>query len=135
MAGQSQADDDPITDINVTPLVDVSLVLVIIFMAVAPFVFQAGLRVTSSRVGVATGLATQRENVTVALARDGTLRVNGEAATWATLSAAIRRHLATSADRLVMVAAQPENVVGQVVEILDTAKQSGAAKVTVLRAE
>ncbi len=135
MAGQSQEDDDPITDINVTPLVDVSLVLVIIFMAVAPFVFQAGLRVTSSRVGVATGLATQRENVTVALARDGTLRVNGEAATWATLSDSIRRHLATSADRLVMVAAQPENVVGQVVEILDTAKQSGAAKVAVLRQE
>lgn len=135
MAVQSQADDDPITDINVTPLVDVSLVLVIIFMAVAPFVFQAGLRVTSSQVGVATGLAVQKENVTVTLTRDGLLTVNGEAATWGTLSASIRRHLATSADRLVMVAAQPENVVGQVVEILDTAKQSGAAKVAVLRQE
>ncbi len=135
MAGQGSSSSEAITDINVTPLVDVSLVLVIIFMAVAPFVFQAGIPVNSSRVGVATGLAVQKENVTVTLARDGALKVNGEATTWAALAAAIRRHLATSADRLVMVAAQPENVVGQVVEILDTAKQSGAAKVAILRQE
>ncbi|PIR16028.1 MAG: biopolymer transporter ExbD, partial [Elusimicrobia bacterium CG11_big_fil_rev_8_21_14_0_20_64_6] len=36
MAGASQKEDEPITAINVTPLVDVCLVLVIIFMAVAP---------------------------------------------------------------------------------------------------
>ena len=37
MAGNNQKADEPITEINITPLVDVCLVLVIIFMAVAPW--------------------------------------------------------------------------------------------------
>lgn len=128
-------EDDAITEINVTPLVDISLVLVIIFMAVAPFIYQAGIHVASSRVGAAQGLAAQNENVTVTLGRDGRLQVNGQPATWDTLAAVIRFHLDRSRDRMVMVAATPENIVGEVVEVLDLARQAGAAKVAVLRRE
>ena len=38
-----QASPGPISDINVTPLVDVCLVLVIIFMVISPFAMQAGI--------------------------------------------------------------------------------------------
>lgn len=135
MAIQAADEPDTITEINVTPLVDIALVLVIIFMAVAPFVFQAGIQVSSSRVGAAKGLAAQAENVTVLIAKDGSLTVNGEKATWENLSGKIRTHLVRSRDKLVMVAATPDNTVGQVVEALDVAKQSGAAKVAILRKE
>ena len=40
MAGGSQKADEPITDINVTPLVDVMLVLLVIFMVTAPMMQQ-----------------------------------------------------------------------------------------------
>jgi len=45
MAMGSGKPEEPITEINVTPLVDVCLVLVIIFMAVAPFAVTAGISV------------------------------------------------------------------------------------------
>lgn len=130
-AGES--DEEAITEINVTPLVDVSLVLVIIFMAVAPFVLQAGIPVSSPKAGRALGLAAESENVTVTLSADGALSVSGEKTDWSNLAEVLRRRIAKSKDRLVMVSAEDENLVGQVVEIMDTAKQNGAQKIAILR--
>src|SRR3989344_8656669 len=60
-------EEEPITEINVTPLVDVALVLVIIFMAVSPFMLQAGLQVSESKAGAATGKHALEENVQITL--------------------------------------------------------------------
>ena len=71
MAGAAQQQDgDPITDINVTPLVDVSLVLVIIFMAIAPFAMQSGIKVLESKAKAAVGKVSASENVSVRLTKD-----------------------------------------------------------------
>ena len=59
--------DEPITEINVTPLVDVCLVLVIIFMAIAPFAVQAGIKVVQSQTSVGVGKVSSEENVKVEL--------------------------------------------------------------------
>ena len=78
MAGApAQREDEPITDINITPLVDVSLVLVIIFMAIAPYAIQAGLKVLESRATTAVGKVSASENVSIKLAKDGRLTING----------------------------------------------------------
>jgi biopolymer transport protein ExbD len=45
MAGGFQADDDVISGINITPLVDVVLVLLIIFMITAPVIYQSAIKV------------------------------------------------------------------------------------------
>ena len=71
MAGAAQKEDEPITAINVTPLVDVCLVLVIIFMAVAPMAVTLGIKVLESRASNAEGKASVDENVQVKLALDG----------------------------------------------------------------
>ena len=49
MAGGGGGREEPITAINVTPLVDVCLVLVIIFMAVAPMAVTLGIKVLETR--------------------------------------------------------------------------------------
>jgi biopolymer transport protein ExbD len=50
MAGSSQDDDDMITGINVTPLVDVTLVLLIIFMVTASFIVAPAVKVELPQV-------------------------------------------------------------------------------------
>ena len=136
MAGSaSGGDDEPITDINVTPLVDVSLVLVIIFMAVAPFAIQSGIQVLQSKAKVSAGKASLTENVQVVLREDGTLTVNGKPAEFAGLFATLQEALASAKDRMVVVNAGGKNQVGQVVLILDTARQAGATKVAILKSE
>jgi len=135
MAGASQKADEPITDINLTPLVDVCLVLVIIFMAVAPFAMTWGIKVLQSKAKAAEGKASLEENVQVKLTADGKLTVNGVPVEAAALARKISESLLRSKDKMVTVTADEGNRVGQVVDILDTAKQSGAAKVAILKSE
>ena len=134
MAGsQGAKDDEPITDINLTPLVDVSLVLVIIFMAVAPFAIQSGIQVLHSSAKVTQGKAALTENVQVTLRENGALSVNGKPATFESLFPDIQKALANAKDRMVIVSAGAKNQVGQVVGILDTSRQAGATKVAILK--
>lgn len=133
--GGAQRDDEAITDINLTPLVDVSLVLVIIFMAVAPFAVQAGIKVLESRAKAAEGKAALSENVQVVLKEDGTLTINGRKAALEALFASLQEALMSSKEKMVVITADDKNRVGQVVDILDAAKQAGALKLAILKHE
>ena len=115
---------DGITDINMTPLVDVCLVLVIIFMAVAPFAVQLGIQVLESGAKAQVGKVTASENVTVVLTEDGAIRVNNLATPADQLEARIAQALQNSRDKMVIVTAGALNKVGQVVDILDAALET-----------
>ena len=129
---ESLSDQDAITEINVTPLVDVCLVLVIIFMAVSPFMLQAGIVVSESKAGAATGKASLEQNVQISLGADGQIAVNGAPARLEDLGQILKEAIPKSKDGLVTLQAETGNRVGQVVEILDLAKQMGAKKVAIL---
>lgn len=135
MAGGSQKADEPITEINVTPLVDVCLVLVIIFMAVAPFALTAGIKVLESRAKAAQGKAAADENVSIRLALDGTITLNGRPVALEALAGEVVKALAASKDKMVILSADEQNRVGQVVEILDISRQAGAVKLAILKTE
>lgn len=133
--GGFQGDDDAITEINVTPLVDVSLVLVIIFMAIAPFGLQAGIKVLQSKAKASVGKVQASQNVNVRLTKNGKLTVNGKRTTFARLWKSLAKSLGKSKDKMVILTADAENRVGDVVTILDTAKQAGAKKLAIVRAQ
>ena len=121
-----------ITDINVTPLVDVCLVLVIIFMVVAPLAMQASIEVASTRVGAPKARAALTKNVDVILDARGMVTVNGSPVAWANLPQALRKAISRSQDRLVGLKASPKAPLGKVVEILDDSKPNGAKKVALI---
>lgn len=133
MAGKTTENNDPITDINVTPLVDVSLVLVIIFMAVAPFAVQAGIRVLQSKARAAVGKVSVSDSVQVKLDKEGKLSVNGRQVGRDAFFESISSALAASRDKMVIVTADSQNRVGDVVGILDESKQAGALKLAVMK--
>ncbi|MBI3548414.1 MAG: biopolymer transporter ExbD [Elusimicrobia bacterium] len=135
MAVSSSTDDEPITDINLTPLVDVSLVLVIIFMAVAPMAIQAGIKVLESRAKTMEGKSSVSENVTVTLRESGELLVNGKATEFEKLFEALQTALLAAKDKMVVISADEKNRVGQVVEVLDLARQAGAVKLAIVKNE
>lgn len=133
MAGGGGGRDEPITAINVTPLVDVCLVLVIIFMAVAPMAVTLGIKVMETRASNAEGKASVDENVSVSIAHDGTISVNGQKTDGLTFRGALAAALARSKDRMVVVTADARDKVGLVVSVLDAAKQSGALKLALMK--
>ena len=133
--GSGSKGEEPITAINVTPLVDVCLVLVIIFMAVAPMAVTVGISVLETRGKAAEGQASASENVNVKLALDGKISINGRSIDPLQLQPEIVKALAASKDKMVIITADEGNHVGQVVEILDTAQQSGALKLAIMKSE
>jgi biopolymer transport protein ExbD len=134
MAGAAQKEDEPITAINVTPLVDVCLVLVIIFMAVAPMAITLGIKVLETRPGNAEGKASVDENVQIKVSLDGSITVNGTKTDGLTFRGILAGALARSKDKMVIVTADAKNKVGLVVSVLDASKQAGALKLAVMKA-
>jgi biopolymer transport protein ExbD len=122
----------PITDINVTPLVDVSLVLVIIFMVTAPMVMQAGIIVASSKVDAAEGQVTQNESVSIRLTATG-IFLNEAPVTMQALPALMTAKLKVNKKKVVTISSDDDVKHGVVVEVLDIAKQSGAEGLSIMK--
>jgi biopolymer transport protein ExbD len=133
MAFSTNKSDDAITDINVTPLVDVSLVLVIIFMAVAPFAVQSGIKVLQSKASAQVGKVSLSESVQVKLTMEGRLTLNGAEVRLPEFPLRIARALAASKDKFVLIKADDGNKVGEVVSLMDAAKQAGAIKMALMK--
>ena len=124
----------PIVTINLTPLVDVSLVLVVIFMATAPMFLQSGIIVTSGekKAVVKSKPAEKKpENILIKLA-PGKIWLNQHETTEQDLPELLQRMLAESETRRVIVNPEREVKHGKVIRIMDIAKQSGAGNLVIL---
>jgi len=71
MAGKASSDDDGglIADINITPMVDITLVLLIIFMVAAPMIMKQAIKVNLPKA--ATGKTAPDTSVSVVIKKDG----------------------------------------------------------------
>jgi biopolymer transport protein ExbD len=129
----SKYESDYMSSPNVTPLVDVSLTLVIIFMVTAPLIMQAGIRILESKVGAKVGKHAVGENVCVTLKANGEIIINDKKVEWKNLGKEIKIALKESKDKLVAVTAEDNNLVDEVVRVLDISKQNGAKKLAILK--
>jgi biopolymer transport protein ExbD len=96
-------DDGPITDINVTPLVDVSLVLVIIFMVTAPLFSQPVMKVELPKA--VTDEGKESENVTITINPDEKIAVNAKEVTKEEMKGEIKLAIQKSSDKVVIIRA------------------------------
>jgi biopolymer transport protein ExbD len=80
----SNQDDDLITDINVTPFVDVVLVLLILFMVAAPAVYQTGIKVELPKI--TNGVKTKHITMSVLATSSGDIFIDQEKVTIETLT-------------------------------------------------
>lgn len=121
-------DEDPITAINVTPLVDVSLVLVIILMVTTPMMQQSRLSVTLPKA--ATDEAKNEEYVTITIDKKGDTSVNEKTVgTAKELEQVLARKLMASADKVVIIKADLEIDHGTVIDAMDAAKKVKPKKI------
>jgi biopolymer transport protein TolR len=121
----------PLAEINVTPFVDVMLVLLIIFMVAAPLMVQ-GVPVDLPKTS-ATKLGNVKKPMVVTLAGDGNLYIRDEQVTRETL---VSRLMAIKSQEggegIVYVRADKKIAYGDVMEILGRVGESGFARVSLL---
>ena len=126
MAFQRQTGDpfDHLADINVTPLVDVMLVLLIIFLVTAPMLHQ-GVSVALPKTAT-TNLPTSMEDpVLLSITKDGLYYINETPVARGLLRDRLERFLRGKKDRFVLLKADRGLSYGTVVETLDLLNRMG----------
>lgn len=119
-------DDDPIVDINITPLVDIILVVLIIFMVTATYIMEPSIKVSLPEA--ATGEATEATSLGLLVTADGTLYLDGVVITEPALREFIRAEKAKTKDLTCLIAADGGVDHARVVWLIDLVKQEGVAK-------
>ncbi len=126
MAGSEEKTDGLITGINVTPLVDVVLVLLIIFMATAPLIAKRALTVNVPRS--ATGERASA-SLQVTLTADRKVLLEKSLFDLAGLLLELKNRQALEPDLRLTVAAEEGLPYSAVVELLDTIRSAGVKSV------
>ena len=126
MAGGARQDDDEIiSDINVTPFVDVSLVLLIIFMVTATYIVAQSIPVDLPKAGTGEDVVT---TFAVTLTTDGKMYLDGASTDEASLKNKIRAAKSENDDIRIVIAADKAVSHGRVVRVIDIVRKEGIAK-------
>ena len=124
---QSSSESTAISQINVTPLVDVMLVLLIIFMVTAP-ILQQGVSIDLPKVA-AGPLAGEEEQLVVNVAKGGQVYLNDTALTPEQLREKLRAIVAARPDRQLYVRADQAVPYGQVMRVMGAVRDAGLVRV------
>jgi biopolymer transport protein ExbD/biopolymer transport protein TolR len=121
------------SDINVTPMVDVMLVLLIIFMVITPML-QKGVSVEMARTDNPVQMpdADKEDSLLVAVMRDGTIFFGQDKVTADQLTAKVQDRLANKTDKRVFVKADARVKYGAVVEVVDNVRSAGVDQLGLL---
>jgi len=115
------------SDINVTPLVDVVLVLLIIFMVVTPLLEKdIGVRVPSTEQ-VQSASEVPQSQLVVQIAANGDLLINDRPVEDAAYISKLSEILTERFDKTVFIVPEDGTNYGRMVHVLDGAKQAGAS--------
>lgn len=116
-------------DVNVTPVVDVMLVLLIVFMVTAPML-AAGLKVDLPKANAARPLDA-RDPLIVTLERDGRTRIGADVVAADDFATLVKARLGDDATRAVRLAADGEVPYARIVAALDALAAAGVTRVGV----
>lgn len=119
----------PMSEINVTPMVDVMLVLLVIFMVTAPWLGRA-LHLDLPRAQASSPVQTASV-LDIGIKADGTLWLNREAVTWLDLPERLQQWSSSSQGQSpsVRLAADASVKYEQIVRMMDVLQQNGLGQI------
>jgi len=121
------------SNINVTPMVDVMLVLLIIFMVITPML-QKGVSVDMAKTNSPTPMpdSYKEDSLLVAVQRDGVVFFGSDKINPDDLTNKVKDRLANKTDKRVFIKADARAKYGRVVEVVDDIRSAGVDQVGLL---
>lgn len=125
---QREDNSDIVAEINITPLTDIFLVLLIIFMITSSAIVESG-----GRVNLPSAVKTQSEprGTTVTITPSHEIYVNQKKVTETNLENSLRDVLSTSPDKVVILRGDREVLLGEAVKVLSIVKKAGASEIAI----
>jgi biopolymer transport protein ExbD len=130
MKTTDSGEDDIVAEINITPLTDIFLVLLIIFMISSSAMLEGGLQVklpTAKSTSLTKSETGKPTFVTVG--KDGSISINETKVSDDNLQKALADSLAKSTEKTVIIRGDESIVLGRAVKIMDLARNAGAEKI------
>jgi biopolymer transport protein ExbD len=119
-ANLSSEGDGEINEINITPFVDVVLVLLVIFMVTAPAMIKESLKVKLPKT-LTSDLAGEGDQVGVAITKTGQVLLNGKIQSYETLNESLKAY---NPETRFMIMADVDSKHGELVRFIDLLKQN-----------
>ena len=130
MSMSSGDDDEIVSGINVTPLVDVCLVLVIIFMVTAPILSDPAIKVILAKAHTREG--EEKDKITVTLGKDGQMAIDDKIfKTLLDIENELKVRVLESDSKLVVLRADQDALHGRLTDLMAIAKTAGALSMTI----
>ena len=128
-AGRKRRSAAPMAEINIIPLVDITLVLLIIFMATTAFVNDAGLNMKLPSAKTAEAPAATSQDMNIALTRDNGVYLDGKLISLPALKGQMALRGQRNPETRVILKGDENIAYKRIVEVMDAAKQANLAKV------
>lgn len=117
------------TEINITPLTDIFLVLLIIMMVVAPTFQSMDNSINIPEIN--SGISIEQKNCTVSVTKEGLMYINGKETSSSALTSELSALLPTLEKKEVVVKADTDAKNSVVLQIMDAAQDAGYEKLIV----
>ncbi len=122
----SSDDDQPISEINVTPFVDIILVVLIIFMVTTPIIMNPSVQINLPKA--ASGDETVPSHLNISIDKSGSIFLNGKPSTIEDLGNETKSQVGQNPEIQAIVSADSDVSHGRVIEVIDSVKSSGVTK-------
>ena len=132
--------DSVVAEINITPLTDVFLVLLIIFMVTSTALVEsevasrAGMKVVLPKANAAGPVSQRRSDPVLTVTRSNELYLGSRKLEPGNLEAEIRKALTESGSETLLIRGDKNVFLGAAVDIMSVAKRAGASKIAILTA-
>jgi biopolymer transport protein ExbD len=124
MSGKFELDNDGINEINITPFVDVVLVLLVIFMVTAPVMLKESLKVNLPKT-LTSDITTKASTIGVAITKEGQVVLSGRLLSEQGLLEELNRIGNTAPKTNFLISADTDSRHGDVVRFIDLLKRNG----------
>jgi biopolymer transport protein ExbD len=128
-SGRRRHSAPPMAEINIIPLVDVVLVLLIIFMATTAFVKEAGLNMKLPSAKTTEAQPETTKDINVALTRDNKIYLDGQPSNDEIIQATMIARAKKNPETRVIVKGDEHVEYRRIMKVIDMAKQAGLPKV------
>ncbi len=126
--GGDDSQSEIVAEINITPLTDIFLVLLIIFMITSSAMIESGGRVNLPK---AVATRTESRGTTVTLTPKQEIFVNQQKVSEASLEKTLQQALNASADKTVILRGDKDVLLGDTVKVMSIIKRAGASEIAI----
>ena len=129
MRRTKEIEEDSIAGINIAPIINVAIILVLILIITAPILSIPNIPVSLPK---AVTIEAKERNITISYAKDGRIAINTQVVSWKDMVPNLKYRLKEDSKALVIIRADKDIPYGEIEEIFDiVVKKAGAKRIAV----